>query len=68
MQLDYLRLSLGMHRFCRQNYWNTIVRQLQEQSQNDGIIGAEIGAYSSKISLTICTVAMHKVEYKNIEW
>ena len=39
---------------------------LQKQSPNVGIIGAEIGAYSSKISLA--TVAMLKVEYRNIEW
>ena len=38
----------------------------QKQSQNVGIIGAEIGAYLSKISLA--TVAMLKVEYRNIEW
>ena len=35
----------------------------QKQSPNIGIIGAEIGAYSSKISLA--TVAMLKVEYRN---
>ena len=51
----YSGLSLEMCWFCQ-----------QKQSQNVGIIGAEIGTYLSKISLA--TVSMLKVEYRNIEW